>query len=105
MRLCWVPRYYAVLFEERKRTPIGATMANDGFLERYRRFFHKRDHAEGFEFHDPPPKSIPPPTVGFRQKLRWWSWDRWKRRTQIRQERDRRLQDILRIKQQPPRTP
>jgi hypothetical protein len=77
-------------------------MASDGFLERYRRFFRKRDEVRGFEFHNPPPKSTPPPTVTFQQKLRWWSWDRWKRRTQIRQDRDRRLQDILNIKQQPP---
>jgi hypothetical protein len=76
-------------------------MATEGFLERYRRFFRRRADAKGFEFHNPPPRSIPPPTVSFNQKLRWWSWDRWKRRTQIRQQRDRRLQDILEIKRPP----
>jgi hypothetical protein len=79
-------------------------MAEDRFLERYRKFFRKRQDAKGFEFHNPPPRSVPPPTVTFGQKLRWWSWDRWKRRRKIREERDRRLQDILAIKHRNPPT-
>jgi hypothetical protein len=80
-------------------------MASEGFLERYRRFFQKKDEASGFEFHNPPPKSVSPSVVLFRDKLRWWSWDRWYRRKRIREERDRRVQEIFAIKQQRPATP
>jgi hypothetical protein len=73
-------------------------MATEGFLERYRRFFQRRDTASGFEFHNPPPKSVPLPTVLFREKLHWWSWDRWQRRKRIRAERDRRVQEIVAMK-------
>jgi hypothetical protein len=77
-------------------------MGSQGFLERYRKFFQKRNEAPGFEFHNPPPKSAVPPAVTFGTKLHWWSWDRWKRRKRIRQERDRRLREIIDIKQPMP---
>jgi hypothetical protein len=80
-------------------------MGSEGFLERYRRFFEKKDEARGFEFHDPPPKSVSPPHVLFRDKLRWWSWDRWHRRKKIREERDRRVQEIVAVKQPTGPTP
>jgi hypothetical protein len=79
-------------------------MEDESFSERYRKFFRKRQDAKGFEFHNPPPRSVPPPTVTFGQTLRWWSWDRWKRRRKIREERDRRLQDILAVKHRNPPT-
>ena len=69
-------------------------MASEGFLERYRRFFQQRDEAKGFEFHNPPPKSVAPPIVLFSDKLRWWSWNRWQRRKKIRAERDRVLREL-----------
>jgi hypothetical protein len=73
------------------------------FLNKYTRFFKRRDDAKGPEFHNPPPVSIPPPTVTFLEQVRWWSWDRWKRRQRIRQERDRRVQEIVQMRH-PPRT-
>jgi hypothetical protein len=72
-----------------------------GFLDKYTKFFRHRNEAHGPEFHNPPPVNIPPPTVTFADRLRWWSWDRRERRRKIRQERDRRLQDILVVKQHP----
>ncbi|HZS11179.1 MAG TPA: hypothetical protein VFA38_02945 [Nitrospirales bacterium] len=68
------------------------------FVDKYWKFFRRRNEAHGPEFHNPPPVNIPPPTVTFADRLRWWSWDRWKRRKQVRAERDRRLQDILTLK-------
>jgi hypothetical protein len=37
--------------------------------------------------------------VTFRQKLRWWTWDRWQRRKKLLAERDRLQQSIIRIRQ------
>jgi hypothetical protein len=36
--------------------------------------------------------------VTFHEKLRWWTWDRWKRRRTLLAERDRLQRDILQIK-------
>ena len=64
----------------------------------YRRFFEQRDSHEGYSFQHAPGGSVSPPTVTFRQKLRWWTWDRWQRRKKILAERDRLQQEILQIK-------
>lgn len=78
-------------------------MAEDGyFLDKYLGFFRRREQARGPEFHNPPPVNVPPPLLTFSQRLRWWSWDRWTRRKQIRAERDRRLQEILSMKRDHP---
>ncbi|HEY5931287.1 MAG TPA: hypothetical protein VIT63_00130 [Nitrospira sp.] len=64
----------------------------------YRRFFEQRDSHQGYSFQDAPGGSAPTPTVTFREKLRWWTWDRWQRRTKILAERDRLQRDILQLK-------
>jgi hypothetical protein len=63
----------------------------------YTRFFERRNTHEGYAFQQAPAGSDPPARVTFRQKLRWWTWDRWQRRKKILAERDRLQQDILQI--------
>jgi len=65
----------------------------------YRRFFENRSHHEGYDFQHAPGGSAQPPTVTFREKLRWWTLDRWRRRKQILTERDRLQREIIQIKQ------
>lgn len=69
------------------------------FPGNYKDFLMRREGAKGYDFQHAPAGSVAPPMVTFAQKLRWWTWDRWKRRKQIRAERDRRLQDIVQLKQ------
>lgn len=64
----------------------------------YARFFERQDASRGYEFQHAPGGSVPPPTVTFSQKLRWWTWDRWQRRKKILAERDRLQEDILKIR-------
>ncbi|HSB45575.1 MAG TPA: hypothetical protein VLD60_11215 [Nitrospira sp.] len=64
----------------------------------YRRFFENRERYQGYDFQHAPAGSTPPPVVTFREKLRWWTLDRWRRRKQILRERDRLQRDILEIK-------
>lgn len=68
----------------------------------YRRFFERRDSHDGYEFQHAPGGSTPPPVVTFRDKLRWWTWNRWQRRKQILRERDRRQQEIIGLRRDPP---
>ncbi len=63
----------------------------------YRRFFENRDRHHGYEFQHAPAGSARPPLVTFQDKLRWWTWDRWRRRKHILAQRDRLQQDILQI--------
>ncbi len=64
----------------------------------YRRFFENRDCHEGYDFQHAPGGSARPPVVTFRDKLKWWTWNRWLRRKQILSERDRRQKEILDLK-------
>ena len=64
----------------------------------YKRFFEQRDSHEGYPFQQAPGGSAPTRMVTFPDKLRWWTWDRWRRRKKILAERDRFQQDILQIK-------
>ncbi len=64
----------------------------------YKRFFEQRDRHDGYSFQQAPGGSAPLPTVTFGQKLRWWTYDRWRRRKKVLAERDRLQQEILRIK-------
>jgi hypothetical protein len=74
-------------------------MSENGlFPESYKDFLKRRNDAQGYDFQHAPGGSAPPPTVSFREKLRWWTWDRWKRKKVIRQERDRRVEDIFQIR-------
>ena len=65
--------------------------------EQYRRFLSQRDELKGYDFQHAPAGSVAPPVVTFAQKLRWWTWDRWRRMKAIRQERDRRLHAIVQL--------
>ncbi|QPD03380.1 MAG: hypothetical protein Nkreftii_001154 [Candidatus Nitrospira kreftii] len=64
----------------------------------YRRFFEQRDSHEGYLFQEAPSGSAGPQAVTFREKLRWWTWDRWERRKKLLEERDRLQREILQIK-------
>lgn len=64
----------------------------------YKRFFEQRDQHEGYSFQHAPGGSAPTPSVMFSEKLRWWTWNRWRRRKKLLAERDRLQQDILQIK-------
>lgn len=68
------------------------------FDHQYGRFVANRDKAEGYDFQHQTAGNVPPPKVTFAQKLRWWTWDRWKRRKQIRAARDRRVQEIVQLR-------
>jgi hypothetical protein len=85
---------------------VAAGGSDNGLYDHlYKRFFENRDRHQGYEFQAAPAGSVVPPTVSFKQRLRWWTWDRWQRRKKILAVRDRLQEDILRIKQgssQPP---
>lgn len=63
----------------------------------YRRFFERRNSHQGYDFQHAPGGSVRPPLVTFRDKLRWWTLNRWQRRQEILRERDRRQHDIIDI--------
>jgi hypothetical protein len=67
----------------------------------YRRFFSNRDSHDGYDFQHAPGGSAQLPRVTFRDKLRWWSLDRWRRRKRILSERDRLQREIIEIKTRP----
>jgi hypothetical protein len=67
----------------------------------YRRFFENRASQQGYEFQHAPGGSAPLPCVTFRDRLRWWTWGRWRRRERIMATRDRFQQDILDLKNPP----
>lgn len=74
-------------------------MGDNGlFPESYNRFLRQRDEVKGYEFQHAPSGSATPPAVTFREKLRWWTWDRWRRMKQIRRERDKLQQEILQMR-------
>ena len=64
----------------------------------YKKFFAERDSHVGYSFQQAPGGSAPSPIVTFREKLRWWTWNRWRRRRTLLAERDRLQQDILQMK-------
>ena len=69
----------------------------------YRRFFESRESQQGYDFQQAPSGSAPTPGVTFRDRLRWWTWGRWRRRDTIMAARDRFQQDILDLKKQSPK--
>jgi len=71
---------------------------DDLFSGQYVDFLKNRGTQKGYDFQQAPSGSAETPTVTFLQKLRWWSWDRWKRLKKIRAERDRQLQNIIQLK-------
>ncbi len=64
----------------------------------YKRFFANRDRHEGYDFQHAPGGSAQVPRVLFRDKMRWWSLDRWRRRITILTERDRLQREIIELK-------
>lgn len=64
----------------------------------YRRFFEQRNTHQGYDFQHAPGGSSLPPTVTFRDQLKWWTWDRWQRRKKILAERDRMQREIIELK-------
>ncbi|MEW6543992.1 MAG: hypothetical protein AB1411_10325 [Nitrospirota bacterium] len=78
-------------------------MSDDGLYPGvYKRFFERRDQAKGYDFQHAPQGSAEPPVVTFGEKLRWWTWDRWKRMKKIRAERDRCQMEIIQLSQRSP---
>jgi len=78
-------------------------MSEEGFFPKiYRRFLERRNEVHGHDFEEVPIISTVPPTVAFKTKLRWWALDRRDRRKRIREERDRRLLEILQPPSRPP---
>jgi hypothetical protein len=81
---------------------VSAGEQDEGLYDRlYRRFFENRESHQGYEFQHAPTGSSPTPVVSFTRKLRWWTWDRWKRRKKILAERDRLQREIVEINKPP----
>ena len=70
------------------------------FDDQYEGFYQQREVGKGYDFQHSPTGSAPVPQVSFREKLQWWTLDRWRRRKRITEDRDRRQQEIFDIKQQ-----
>ena len=78
-----------------------ANMSEQGhglYDHQYKRFRENREGHDGYDFQHAPEGNQPPPRVSFPEKLRWWTWDRWKRRKTLLAERDRFQREILDIK-------
>jgi hypothetical protein len=81
---------------------VGAGDSGKGLYDHlYRRFFESRESRQGYDFQHAPGGSAPTPSVTFRDRLRWWTWGRWRRRERIMAARDRFQQDILDLKNPP----
>jgi hypothetical protein len=70
----------------------------------YQKFLENKDVHQGYNFQESPVGSATPPSPTFAEKLKWWTLNRPSRLKKIRQERDRRQQDIINIKSPPPAT-
>lgn len=64
----------------------------------YDHFTRARDAHKGFDFQEEVIKSVPPPSVSFQDRVKWWTFNRPQRLRRIEQERDRQQQDILALK-------
>ena len=71
------------------------------YLDIYRKFLENRTSHKGYDFQHSPSGSAPTPPVTFREKLKWWTLNRPSRLEKIRQERDRRQQEIIALKHPP----
>ena len=82
-----------------REAPVAGSDSSKGIYDHlYTRFFEQRHCQQGYDFQQAPGGSAPPPVVTFREKLRWWTLDRWRRRKQILSERDRLQREIVEIK-------
>ncbi|MFB3071128.1 MAG: hypothetical protein ACE1ZK_03590 [Nitrospirales bacterium] len=75
------------------------------YLDIYEQFSQKQGTAKGYNFQESSQGSTRPKMVTFKDRVKWWTLNRPKRLTMIRQERDRQQQEILAIKPQPKSTP
>ena len=64
----------------------------------YEKFREKRESAKGYDFQQALSGSMDPPTITFKEKLKWWTLNRPKRLKAISEERDRRQQEIVTMK-------
>ncbi|WP_454063956.1 hypothetical protein [Candidatus Nitrospira salsa] len=67
----------------------------------YRTFMESRDEHKGYDFQDSSAESVPPRQVTFKEKLKWWTFNRPSRLKKISQERDQMQQEILALKHPP----
>lgn len=67
------------------------------FQGQYTEFWKRRDEATGYDFGQAPMGNLPPPTLSFPKRLKWWSWDRPRRVRALLRFRDQRLEEILRL--------
>jgi len=67
----------------------------------YQKFLEKKDGYQGYDFQKAPVGSATPPSPTFTEKLKWWTLNRPSRLQKIRQDRDQRQQDIIKIKSPP----
>lgn len=79
-------------------------MSHQNYLARYVEFLKQKAKAQGPDFHEVwPPVALPQSgnaaPMNSSEKLPWWSLKRGKHLKKVREERDRRQQDILRIPQ------
>jgi hypothetical protein len=71
-------------------------MSHQNYLARYVEFLKKKAKAKGYGFHEVWPPPQPDGDIATAsQKLPWWSFRRPKQLKKIREERDRRQQEIL----------
>jgi hypothetical protein len=78
-------------------------MSHQNYLARYVEFLKKKAKAKGYDFHEiwPPvvrPQSGDQAPSNSSEKLPWWSLARRKHLKKVREERDRRQQEILRLR-------
>ena len=70
----------------------------------YQTFMKNRQDHKGYDFQHSPAESIPPRQVTFKEKLKWWTWNRPSRLKKIVQARDQMQQEIIALKH-PPQVP
>ena len=63
------------------------------------------DTVKGYNFQEHHQGSARPKLVAFKDNVKWWTLDRPKRLTMIKEERDRQQQEILALKEHPKSTP
>ena len=71
------------------------------YLDIYRKFLETRGAHKGYNFQNSTTGSAPPPSVTFKDKLKWWTLNRPSRLQKITRERDRCQQEILALKTPP----
>lgn len=82
-------------------------MSHQNYLTRYLEFLTRRKNAKGYDFHEiwPPVSASQAAGVSTSsnssEKLPWWSLRRRKHMKKVRAERDRRQQNIIKLRNPP----